>query len=47
VAGKYALFVIGAYGASFVAFAWMIFDTVLRARAAKRALARLEKSGEG
>lgn len=41
--GKYALFVCGAYGASFLAFAWMILDTFLRARAAKRALDRLER----
>ena len=41
--GKYALYVVGAYGASAVAFAWMILDTILRARAAKRALERLEK----
>jgi heme exporter protein CcmD len=47
VAGKYAVFVAAAYGASFVAFAWMIIDTVLRARAAKRALERLEKGGRG
>jgi heme exporter protein CcmD len=43
MAGKYALFVWGAYGASFLAFAWMILDTLLRARAAKRALSRLER----
>ena len=43
--GKYAVFIIGAYGASFIGFAWMILDTMLRARAAKRALERLEKSG--
>ena len=47
MSGKYAVFVVGAYGASLIAFAWMILDTVLRARAAKRALERLEKSGQG
>jgi len=44
VTGKYALFVWGAYGASFLAFAWMILDTFVRARAAKRALDRLESA---
>ena len=43
--GKYAAFVVGAYAASAIAFAWMILDTALRARAARRALERLEKGG--
>jgi heme exporter protein CcmD len=43
VSNKYAAFVIGAYAASAIAFAWMILDTTLRARAARRALERLEK----
>ncbi|MGH7025438.1 MAG: heme exporter protein CcmD [Caulobacteraceae bacterium] len=41
--GRYALFVWGAYGASLLAFAWMILDTLIRARAARRALERLER----
>jgi len=40
--GKYALFVWGAYGASLAAFVWMVVDTLVRARAAKRAVERLE-----
>jgi heme exporter protein CcmD len=47
VSGKYAAFVVGAYAASAIALGWMILDTVLRARAARRALERLEKGGEG
>ena len=46
-AGKYAAFIWPAYGVTAVGFAWMIIDTVLRARAAKRALERLEKGGRG
>jgi len=45
MAGKYAFFVWGAYGVSLVAFALMAIDTVLRARAAKRLLQRLESGG--
>lgn len=40
--GKYAFFILGAYGASLVAFAWMILDTLIRGRAARRTLERLE-----
>jgi heme exporter protein CcmD len=47
VTDRYAVFVDAAYGVSLVAFAWMILDTLLRARAAKRALERLEKGGQG
>jgi heme exporter protein CcmD len=42
MAGKYAVFVWGAYGASCIAFTWMILDTFIRSRAARRALERLE-----
>jgi heme exporter protein D len=42
MSGKYAFFVIGAYGVSAVAFAWMILDTLIRGRAARRALERME-----
>jgi heme exporter protein CcmD len=42
VGGKYAAFVWGAYGASLLAFAWMVIDTLLRARAVRRALERVE-----
>jgi heme exporter protein CcmD len=44
--GKYAAFVWGAYGASLLAFAWMVVDTLLRARLARRALQRLEQEGD-
>ncbi len=40
--GKYAFFVIGAYGSSFAAFAWMTLDTLIRGRAARRTLESLE-----
>ena len=40
--GKYALFVWGAYGVSGLAFAWMILDTLIRGRAARRSLERQE-----
>jgi heme exporter protein CcmD len=42
MSGKYAFFVLGAYGASAVAFAWMVLDTLIRARAARREIERLE-----
>ncbi len=42
VGGKYAAFVWPAYGVSLAAFVWMILDTVLRGRAARRAVERLE-----
>ena len=41
--GKYAAFIWGAYGASALAFAWMIIDTLVRARSARRAVERLER----
>jgi heme exporter protein D len=43
--GKYALFVWGAYGVSAAAFAWMILDTLVRGRAARRAL-ETQEAGE-
>ena len=45
--GKYAFFVLGAYGASIIAFAWMILDTFVRGRAARRTLERLEANEPG
>lgn len=43
---KYAAFVWGAYGASAAAFAWMIVDTMIRGRAARRALEALERAAD-
>jgi heme exporter protein CcmD len=40
---KYAAFIWGAYGASAVALAWMVIDTLLRGRSARRAVERLER----
>lgn len=45
--GRYAVFVLGAYGASLAAFAWMVLDTLVRGRAARRALERLEAAESG
>lgn len=42
IGGKYALFVLGAYAASAAAFLWMVVDTLVRARSARRTLERLE-----
>jgi heme exporter protein D len=39
---KYALFVWPAYAASALGFAWMVLDTLLRARAWRRRVLRLE-----
>ena len=47
---KYALFVWPAYAATALVFAWMVVDTLLRARAWRRRAAALEqapKSGTG
>ena len=44
-AGKYGAYIWPAYGASVVAFAWMIADTLLRARRWRREAERLEKAG--
>ncbi len=46
-AGKYGAFVWPAYGVSVLAFAWMIADTLIRARRWRREAARLEKAGRG
>lgn len=40
--GKYAAFVLGAYAVSAAIFAWMVVDTLIRARAARLALQSLE-----
>ena len=45
--GKYAAFIWPAYGASLLAFAWMIGDTVLRERRWRREARRLEGAREG
>lgn len=42
--GKYAAFIWDAYGVSAVALAWMVVDTLVRGRTAKRALDRLERT---
>jgi heme exporter protein D len=39
---KYALFVWPAYAVTALAFAWMVVDTLLRARAWRRRVAQLE-----
>ena len=39
---RYALFVWPAYAATALAFAWMVLDTLLRARAWRRRAERLE-----
>jgi heme exporter protein CcmD len=41
---KYAAFIWSAYGVSAAAFAWMILDTMVRGRAARRALEALERA---
>lgn len=41
---KYAAFVWPAYGVTAVVFAWMVIDTVLRARRWRRQAERLERS---
>jgi heme exporter protein CcmD len=42
--GKYAAFIWGAYGVSGLVLAWMVVDTLVRSRAARRALERLERT---
>jgi len=44
---KYALFVWPAYAVTALAFAWMVLDTLLRARAWRRRAERLEKAPPG
>ncbi len=46
-AGKYGLFIWPAYGVSLLGFAWMIADTLIRARRWRREAERLEKGGRG
>jgi heme exporter protein D len=46
-AGKYGAFIWPAYGASLLAFAWIIADTVLRARRWRREVRRLEEVVKG
>ena len=46
-AGKYGPFIWPAYGLSLLAFAWMIADTLIRARRWRREAERLEKAGRG
>jgi heme exporter protein D len=41
--GKYALYIWPAYGLTALGFAWMIVDTLLRARRWKRLAERLER----
>ncbi|MEO8927673.1 MAG: heme exporter protein CcmD [Caulobacteraceae bacterium] len=43
-AGEYGAFIWPAYGVSALAFAWMIADTLLRARRWRREAERLEKA---
>ena len=45
-AGKYALYVWPAFAATLAAFAWMIGDSLLRARRWKRELERLSKDAD-
>jgi heme exporter protein CcmD len=45
--GKYAGYIWPAYGATIIAFAWMILDTLLRARRWRREAEQLEKSRDG
>jgi heme exporter protein D len=43
---KYALFVWPAYAATALGFAWMVADTLLRARAWRRRTEQLEAAGK-
>jgi heme exporter protein D len=45
-AGRYAAFVWPAYGVTALGFAWMIIDTLARARRWRRRTETLEKSGD-
>jgi heme exporter protein D len=40
--GRYAPYILPAYGATALGFAWMVIDTVLRARRWRREARRLE-----
>ncbi len=46
-AGRYAAFIWPAYGISALAFAWMIVDSLVRARRWRRAAEALEKARGG
>jgi heme exporter protein D len=46
-AGRYAAFIWPAYGVSAAAFAWMIIDTLARARRWRRRVEALEKARGG
>ena len=43
-AGKYAAFIWPAYGVTALGFAWMIIDSLARARRWRREVQRLEKA---
>jgi heme exporter protein D len=43
-AGRYGAFIWPAYGVSLLAFAWMIADTLARARRWRREVERLERA---
>ena len=45
-AGRYAAYIWPAYGVSILGFAWMILDTLLRARRWRRKAETLEKADE-
>jgi len=45
--GKYALYIWPAYGVTALGFAWMILDTLLRARRWKRKAERLGQENKG
>jgi heme exporter protein D len=44
--GKYAIYIWPAYGATALAFAWMILDTLGRARRWRRRVGDLERAAE-
>lgn len=46
-AGKYALYVWGAWGATGVVFLWMVADSCLRARLWRRRAERAERARSG
>ena len=46
-AGRYGPFILPAYGFTALTFAWMIADTLIRARRWRREAERLEKAGRG
>ncbi len=44
--GRYAAYIIPAYGVTLAGFAWMIVDTLARARRWRRKADNLEKTGD-